>query len=85
MADSADGAMVVFRDLAMEFESGTAGCDELKAAYGAVDSRWVAYVVTGVSRLETDLDGERAARHADLTRDMQRIELSYEVTGCPVP
>ena len=35
--------------------------------------------------LESALDEERTARHASLRRDKQRIELAYELTGCPVP
>ena len=85
LADSADGALVFFRSLAVAFETGAKGCDDLKAAYIEVDSRWVAYVVGGVSRMDADLDAERTNRHKDLTRDMQRVELSYEVSGCPVP
>ena len=85
LADSADGAMVFFRSLAEAFEAGANGCDDLKAAYVEVDSRWVAYVVGGVSRADALLDSERTERHEDLTRDMQRVELSYEVSGCPVP
>ena len=50
-----------------------------------MDSRWVAYVVNGVSRTDAYLDTQRTTRHDDLTRDMQRIEITYEVTGCPVP
>jgi hypothetical protein len=85
LADSADGAMVYFRSLAAAFQAGTRGCDDLKAAYIDLDSRWVAYVVGGISRMESALDEERTARHASLRRDKQRIELAYEVTGCPVP
>ncbi len=85
LADSADGAMVFFRSLAAAFETGDKGCDDLKAAYIDVDSRWVAYVVNGVSRMDTHLDAQRTTRHSDLTRDKQRIEITYEVTGCPVP
>jgi hypothetical protein len=85
LADSADGAMVFFRSLAVAFETGAKGCDDLKAAYVEVDSRWVAYVVGGVSRADALLDVKRTKRHKDLTRDMQRVELSYEVSGCPVP
>ena len=85
LADSADGAMIFFRSLAEAFETGAKGCDDLKAAYVEVDSRWVAYVVGGVSRADAVLDTERTQRHEDLTRDMQRVELSYEVSGCPVP
>jgi hypothetical protein len=85
LADSADGAMIHFHSLAEAFAEGAKGCDELKEAYVQVDSRWLAYVVTGISRMETDLDEERATRHEDLSRDMQRVEVSYEVTGCPIP
>jgi hypothetical protein len=85
LADSADGAMVYFRSLAAAFGAGTKGCDDLKAAYVDLDSRWVAYVVGGYSRMEAALDDERTARHASLRRDKQRSELTYEVTGCPIP
>jgi hypothetical protein len=85
LADSADGAMVFFRSLVVAFESGAKECDELKSAYVAVDSRWVAYVVNGVSRMDSPLDEGRTNRHKDLTREKQRVEMSYEVSGCPVP
>ncbi|MFC1530988.1 hypothetical protein ACFL5T_01910, partial [Gemmatimonadota bacterium] len=85
LADSADGAMVFFRSLAVAFETGAKGCGELKSAYVEVDSRWVAYVVNGVSRMDSSLDAGRTTRHKDLTREKQRVEMSYEVSGCPVP
>jgi hypothetical protein len=85
LADSADGAMVYFGSMAAAFEAGAKGCEELKAAYVEVDSRWAAYVVNGVSRMEADLDEERSERHRALSRAAQRIEVSYEVTGCPIP
>ena len=85
LADSADGAMIYFGSLAAAFESGVKGCDELQTAYVDVDSLWVAYVVNGVSPMDVDLDEERSSRHDDLSHDKQRIELTYEVTGCPIP
>ena len=45
----------------------------------------MAYVINGVSRMEAELDEERTTRHRSLSRDMQRVELTYEVTGCPIP
>jgi hypothetical protein len=84
-ADSADGAMVYYHSLSAAFESGDMGCDELQAAYVEVDSRWVSYILNGVSRMDGDLDEQRASRHEELSQDARRIELSYEVTGCPVP
>ena len=85
LADSADGAMTVFQSLARDFEEGTLSCETLQRAYIAVDSRWLSYVVNGVSRLDGELGGERADRHETLTADMQRVEITYEVTGCPLP
>jgi hypothetical protein len=42
-------------------------------------------VVVGVSRLDEALSEERAARHEALTAEMQRVEITYEVSGCPLP
>jgi hypothetical protein len=71
-----------YKEVAGVFESGRLACGQLRAAYVAVDDRWVAYGAERRAKFGDQWPAEVADRDETLREGVREVEDSFTHSGC---